>query len=544
MFSPADTSLAHNCTKNDAGRRIMREFYWEAKLQGRPVPHILGLTASPVLRSEIASLKELEASMDAICRSPTRHREELLAHTQRPLMLNVTYIGKEPVTVKNTESMLKILQARAELTLKTTDNPSIKSLCAENTNRSRERLWRAIMKQDTYVQRSMKTFCRRNAEMCAYLGSWAADWYIFETIRRFMDTVKRPGAITENLQDVELTYLARVLQTADVAPPLMLDARSDLSDRVRQLVKVLNEYEGDARGIVFVKERATTAVLCQILATHPEISKRYRIDTMVGPSSMPAFKDNFLDLAEKDYSLSLENFRNGRLNLLVATSVLEEGIDVPACNLVVCMDNPANLKTYIQRRGRARMRGSHFYLFHEENDPAARKEWEKLEAEMKRYYNDNERELEKLEELEKRSEIVDYPELRVESTGARLTIDDAKKHLEHFCATLSSRKYVDFKPDYIIEKLANEGARPNAPVPIKATVYLPVSLPQNIRQATSIRAWLSEKDACKDAAFQAYKALFDEGLLNEHLLPLKTRDLGIEIQGRPGMIVSDPSVSH
>lgn len=476
--------------------------------------------------------------MDAICRSPTRHREELLAHTQRPSMFNVTYRGREQITVNSTESMLKIQQARAELSL--ADDPSIQSLRAENTERSRRKLREAVIKQDTYIQRSMKTFCRRNADMYADLGSWAADWYISETIRRFMVAVKRPGAITENLNDAELTYLARVFQNADVTPPPKLDEHSDLSDRVRQLIKVLNGYEGDARGIVFVKERATTVVLGHILAIHPEVSKRYRTGTIVGSSFVPVIKQHFLDLAARDSSLSLEGFRTGRLNLLVATSVLEEGIDVPACNLVICMDKPANLKSFIQRRGRARMRESHLYLFHEENDLAARKEWEVLEAEMKRHYNDNERELEKLEELENKSETVDYPELRVESTGARLTIDDAKKHLEHFCATLSSRKYVDFKPDYIIEKLASEDGLLDTAALLRATVLLPVSLPQNLRQATGIRAWLSEKDACKDAAFQAYKALFEEGLLNEHLLPLRNRDLGIEIQDRPGMIVSNP----
>ncbi|ROW06517.1 hypothetical protein VMCG_04359 [Cytospora schulzeri] len=533
-ISPADAILAHNCVKNHAGSRIMKECYWKAKAQNHPVPHVMGLTASPVIGSDISTLKELEVTLDACCQSPTRHRDELLAHTQRPSMFNVSYKGKEQVTVNEyTDSMLKIHEARAGLKLM--DDPCVLSLRAENTDRSRRKLNRAIMKQDTYIQRSMKAFCRRNAEIYGDLGSWAADWYIYETIQRFMAGVKRPGAITENLKDAELTHLARVFQNANIPRPPGLDESSGLSDKVRQLINVLSKYKGDARGIVFVKERATTVVLGHILATHPEISKRYRTGTMVGTSFVPVIKQHFLDLAERDYSLSLEGFREGRLNLLVATSVLEEGIDVPACNLVICMDKPASLKSFIQRRGRARMRESHLYLFEEETDEAARKEWGDLEAEMKRHYESERREHEKFKDFDE-STIVDYPELRVESTGARLTIHDAKSHLQHFCATLSSSKYVDFRPDYIIERLVSEATQPDAPIPFKATVLLPVSLPQNVRQATSIRAWLSEKDACKDAAFQAYKGLYEEGLLNDNLLPFKNRDMGIEIHGRPGMM--------
>lgn len=45
---------------------------------------------------------------------------------------------------------------------------------------------------------------------------------------------------------------------------------------------------------------------------------------MVGTSFVPGVKQDFLDLPEKNNSLALESFRDGRLNLIVATSVLEE----------------------------------------------------------------------------------------------------------------------------------------------------------------------------------------------------------------------------
>lgn len=335
--------------------------------------------------------------------------------------------------------------------------------------------------------------------------------------------------------DSEVVYLARILQTAEISPPSHLRQRSDLSNKIHRLIEILLQYEGDARGIIFVKERATTVIVAHILATHPEVSKKYRVGKIVGSSFVPGFKKDFIDLPETEGTSPLEEFRVGKKNLLVATSVLEEGIDVPACNVVICVDIPATLKSFIQRRGRARMSGSHFYLLTDERAQAKVKstnDWETLEAEMKRHYEDELRELQELQALED-SEAPDYPELQVESTGARLTINDAKSHLQHFCATLASRKYVNYHPDYIVEQ-TDVIPQLGTPALRRATVILPISVPQSVRQAKSSRAWISERNACMDAAFQAYKALYDIGLLSDHLLPLQDK-LERDIELRPGM---------
>ncbi|KAK1360670.1 hypothetical protein POM88_045144 [Heracleum sosnowskyi] len=58
----------------------------------------------------------------------------------------------------------------------------------------------------------------------------------------------------------------------------------------------------------------------------------------------------------------VEEFRTGTVNVIVATSVLEEGLHVQSCNLVVRFDTSATVCSFIQSRGRARMQNSEFLL--------------------------------------------------------------------------------------------------------------------------------------------------------------------------------------
>ena len=58
----------------------------------------------------------------------------------------------------------------------------------------------------------------------------------------------------------------------------------------------------------------------------------------------------------------LQAFRNNECTLLISTTVLEEGIDVPDCNLVIRFGGSLNLITYIQSRGRARDDNGRFVI--------------------------------------------------------------------------------------------------------------------------------------------------------------------------------------
>jgi dsRNA-specific ribonuclease len=96
---------------------------------------------------------------------------------------------------------------------------------------------------------------------------------------------------------------------------------------------------------------------------------------------------------------------------------------------------------------------------------------------------------------------------------ACITPQSAVAHIHHFCACLPRERYVNLTPVFSFTE---------SPLTkrISATVTLPTCLIPSVRWTKGTGDWRTERSAVKDAAFQAYKVLYEAGLLNEHLLPL------------------------
>ncbi|MDD4498547.1 MAG: DEAD/DEAH box helicase, partial [Methanosarcinaceae archaeon] len=109
---------------------------------------------------------------------------------------------------------------------------------------------------------------------------------------------------------------------------------------------VANQLEGnpDSRVIVFTNYRDTAEMVVAALAELPGISPV----RFVGQSSR--YKDK--GLSQKKQVEIIEKFRAGEYNVLVATSVAEEGLDIPSTDLVLFYEPiPSEIRS-IQRKGR------------------------------------------------------------------------------------------------------------------------------------------------------------------------------------------------
>jgi hypothetical protein len=320
-----------------------------------------------------------------------------------------------------------------------------------------------------------------------------------------------------DISSAEKRYLANALKQVEISDSASKVTASIpiVSNKVTKLMAILaQEAFPEFSGIVFVQERATTEILAHLLSIHPATRDLFRVGTAVGTSAHSLRARNVAELVDLEaQKLVLSRFRSGAINLVVATSVLEEGTDVPACNVVVCFEKPANLKSFVQRRGRARQRDSKLILL---LDSMADKlgEYEQLELDMRRIYEDEMRKLQELLVLED-GEEQDGRYFRVERTGALLDLDNALPHLYHFCATLPAKEYVNRRPEFICSGV---GAG------LRARANLPLSVDAAARTTESQNLSLSGKNAIKDAAFEAYVALYKAGLVNDNLLPLLRHD--------------------
>ncbi|KAI1802568.1 hypothetical protein F4811DRAFT_572877 [Daldinia bambusicola] len=512
---------AHNCRGKHAGAKIM-DRYRDSKNAGLPIPSILGLTASPIVSSKLDTLERIEQTLDAVCKSPSIHRDELLSVVKRPTMTHAFYIPPDEDDFPLTNTMRSL--ASAYYSLDINEDPYILRLRRDKRERSQVELEKALRKKDTYVFNQMQSFWRKSVTIHRELGNWAADYFISVSIAQYLKSIKENDLYFQGWDTQEKQYLANALENvkASTPPPFEYAMPNNISDKVAALIRELSHAADGTIGIVFVREIATVTMLSHILSIHPLVKDRFRVGTMIGTSNHFNQKRDVGAPDKTEYSQNLKDFQDGKLNLLVATSVLEEGIDVPACNMVVCFDTPANLKTFIQRRGRARMQDSKLILLVSQITTQV-EQWMALEEEMKRRYEEDIRDAQ-LEEMEEPAVEPFY----IPETGAHLDFDQAKSHLEHFCRKLSVNQYADTRPYYIFKRTPN----PLTEVPqVSATVVLPMSLPPELRRVESTGLWFTEKNASKDAAFIAYKAIYDAGYLNDNLMPLQT-EFEEEIESR------------
>ncbi|KAJ6003577.1 ATP-dependent helicase dcl2 [Penicillium canescens] len=475
--------------KSHPGNRIMRDFYHAAhaaKLERSTLPSILGLTASV----DVAKITELERNLNATCRAPLVQHQELAEYVPHRNHTKILYTQScyGPVIPPSCLDTLEgaIIQIREHCKI---EGYSIPSGLSKIPSKARA-IWH-------------------------HLGAWALRHFLTKSLQQVAQHITE----LENTSSVSTcngrftalrTALNSILESVDAH----VQSTGSISDKVKRLLSFLRERSHpDFSGVIFVQERVTAYVLSALLNAHPLTQSVFRCAPCVSSSvrSESWAKDDALSV-EKNEDVILQ-FRRGLKNLIIATSVLEEGIDLPACHLVISFDFPGNITSFIQRRGRARQGISEFAVMEAKDADSisvSSRQYSDLERQMQGICLDHQRSHQGLEVDDKQSDEV-FLQLRLH-TGALLTSENAIPHLHHFCTTLRSETFGETYPTFSYKK-NSEGLT-------RSTVYLPSGIDRSLRIVDGHHWWGAKQSARQDAAFQAVRVLHGQNLINGHLLPL------------------------
>ncbi|TQE05974.1 hypothetical protein C1H46_008398 [Malus baccata] len=273
-----------------------------------------------------------------------------------------------------------------------------------------------------------------------------------------------------------------------------------LTPKVVCLIQLLLEYRSlkDLKCIIFV-ERVITSIgiqslLCEFLPKCTDWKTKYIAGNNSVVQSQSRTKQNEI----------VEEFRNGMVNIIVATSILEEGVDVQSCNLVVRFDPSSTVCSLIQSRGRARMQNSDYVLLVNsgEFNTYSRLQDYLVSQDIMRKESVRHSSL-PCTSLE--NDLLDDIFYRVESNGASLTLSSSIGLIYFYCSRLPSNGLVLCSTRYFNVIILNL---------LQGGIHLPKSCPIH-----DVHVEGNVKTLKQIACFEACKQLHNIGALTDNLVP-------------------------
>ncbi|EDW96282.1 uncharacterized protein Dyak_GE25739 [Drosophila yakuba] len=145
-----------------------------------------------------------------------------------------------------------------------------------------------------------------------------------------------------------LDYTTHAMTNGEVPPlPSDLDFGHAKYEKLREVLVQHFQANADSRAIVFCEYRESVMLIHRLLLQHRPV---LRPRCFVGQGSTVGAS---YALTQKQQLQIMSDFRSGTSNVLVATSIGEEGIDVGEVEMIVCFDiSSSNPTRFVQRIGR------------------------------------------------------------------------------------------------------------------------------------------------------------------------------------------------
>lgn len=476
---------AHHTKKNHPYARIIKDYYLDGKSQGLRVPRIFGMTASPVdaiidvrkaateLEGMLDSRIATTADPDSLRRTVGKPKDELIIYYEPLLAHTNTHLTFQ---MKSLLGINKVFSKAFSF--------------ADSASRELgpwfvDRMWRMFLEDEEALKLEVKTERAFTKEMAS---SGVVERQV-SSIRSAQKTITQHGS------------------------PEPVEAM--MSSKVRKLIGLLREQfkQPRIRCIVFVQRRWTARLLADFFRDHPVV-EGLKVGSLMGANPADGYSSSSTSFREQIKTII--SFKRGDTNCIFATSVAEEGLDIPECNLIIRFDLCKTMIQYIQSRGRARQANSTYcHMVERGNGDHRRSLHQNSENEMflRRFCNtqpedrllkgsDYNMEFFLREERDKGVHVV-------KSTGARLTFNNSLMILSNFTNSLRNQ-------DEYVEGL---GLVPNySTTPVQGGFVCEIMMPSLSPVSNASGKVFSRKQVAKcSAAYEICLKLLKNKWLDENL---------------------------
>lgn len=286
--------------------------------------------------------------------------------------------------------------------------------------------------------------------------------------------------------------------------------------KLQLLIEILIANRADDfSAIIFVEQRQIATTLAWLLPMVPQLRDWVKAGALVGHGDTggPSFEGN--GMAHSTQRSIVRDFREGNTNLVIATSVAEEGLDFQACKLVVRLDAPQTMVGYLQSRGRARKHDSSYVVLTDPNGARRYRGFRDAEPQLRLVYQrmNEEEEAKQVEESLYMDEDEEDDDERyvVSSTGAVVTPASAISLLHLWCSLL------------VVDRFT----KPPAPeFQISGDFVCTITIPASILNPSLCGPMTGPQRKTRDgarrsAAFLLVKELHRLELFDDYLMPFK-----------------------
>ncbi|KAI9355311.1 hypothetical protein DFJ73DRAFT_623667 [Zopfochytrium polystomum] len=502
----------HHARKNSVYNQIVSLYYLNTPLQERP--RLFGMTASPAsARADLLnSVKQLEANL--CCKAVTSDKfDSLSTIVRRPLEETAEY-AREYRSADFREAIMPFSNSTSSLVRKiVTGALSI----ADELG-----VWFAVQ----YIALALAHGQNSGTAVGAMVmddndlltnditleGAELIDMESYEEVDDYAPVADFEAFIKEK-------FHVECMKPDDVDAYWTPPSTNVLSPKVQKLISVLEGYHPQAEsfcGIIFVEKRWTAKLLGSILRSVTTLSF-LKIGLLVGHGYSNGLKGIDFSMPVSRQKETVKSFKSGTINLLIATQVAEEGLDIQPCVLVIRFDMFRTLSQYIQSRGRARHQNARYILLLAADDheaSASAKAMQDDEQTMRNMLIDRD-----AGDGDDLTHEIDPKSLVyvVSETGAKESLYSAVSSVYHYCALLPQDSNEPLQP--IFTTGPSLAVYPKTTVDWITSVKLPLNVPAICQYITG-RSSDSKSTSIRLASLAAIDSLHKESQLDNHLFPV------------------------